>query len=98
MHQLEQVALAQANLAWVAWREGDMDEAQTLAQAALDSWQRSQLVHAFHWTGRWPLLAMALDADRLSEALDHARAMLDPMQQKLPRPMESALEGGHSGR
>ena len=92
VHQLEQVALARANLAWVAWREGDVDEAQTLAQAALDSWQRSQFVHAFHWTARWPLLAMALEGDRLSETLEHARAMLDPRQQKLPQPLESALE------
>jgi hypothetical protein len=88
----EQVGLSQGHLAWVAWREGNQAEAEDLGQAARRSWQRSQWVYAFHWTALWPLLAMALDGDRLSDALEHAQAMLDPMQQKLPQTMESALE------
>ena len=92
VQQLEQVALAQANLAWVAWRAGDLGEAEALGQAALESWQRSQFVHSVHWTARWPLLAIALHRGRISEALDHAREMLDPQQQQLPQSLESALE------
>ena len=102
VHHPEQVGLSQGHLAWVAWREGNQAEAGDLGQAARRSWQRSQWVYAFHWTALWPLLAMALEGDRISEALDHARAMLDPTQQKLPRPMEStlesAIEAGEAGQ
>jgi tetratricopeptide (TPR) repeat protein len=88
----EQVAMAQANLAWVAWREGDVEGVQELGQAALDSWQRGQWVYAFHWAARLPLLAVALESDQPAGALAHARAMLDPQQQRLPEPLEAALE------
>jgi tetratricopeptide (TPR) repeat protein len=87
----EQVAMAQANLAWVAWREGDVEGVQELGQAALDSWQRGQWVYAFHWAARLPLLAVALESDQPAGALAHARAMLDPQQQRLPEPLEAAL-------
>ena len=89
----EQVGLSQGHLSWVAWREGKQADAAELGQAALRAWQRSQWAYAFHWTARFPLLAMALEGDRIPEALDHARAMLDPMQQRLPADLEAALEG-----
>ena len=89
----EQVAMAQANRAWIAWRKGELAEVEAQGLAALDSWRRGQFVYAFHWTARWPLLAVALAQDRVPEALDHARAMLDPQQQQLPEALEAALEG-----
>ena len=91
-HMPEQVALAQANQAWVAWREGNLAEAEELGQAAIRSWQRSQWAYAFQWTALWPLLVVALEKDRVPEALDHARALLDPQQQRLPGELEAALE------
>jgi len=86
------VAVSQANLAWVAWREGNLAEAEELARAAVASWQKSQWAYAFQWTAFWPLLAMALDRHQIPEALDHARAMLDPQQQRLPAELEAPLE------
>jgi tetratricopeptide (TPR) repeat protein len=86
------VGVSQANLAWVAWREGNLAEAEKLARAAVASWQKSQWAYAFQWTAYWPLLAMALDRHQIPEALDHARAMLDPHQQRLPAELEAALE------
>ena len=94
----EQIAMAQANLAWVAWREGNLDETQKLGRAALDSWQRGQWVYAFHWTARFPLLAVALERDQVSDALEHARVMLDPQQQQLPEAAGSCLGSSRAGR
>ena len=85
-------ALVRGNLAWLAWHEGNLAEAENQGQAALELWQRSPFVYAFHWTARLPLLAMALAQDQLPQALDHARALLDPLQQRLPEPLEAALE------
>jgi hypothetical protein len=88
----QHVAISQGNLAWVAWREGNLAEAEELARAAVETWQRSQWAYAFQWTAFWPLLAMALDRHEIPAALDHARAMLDPHQQRLPAELEAALE------
>jgi tetratricopeptide (TPR) repeat protein len=89
---MENAALARGNLAWLAWREGDLAEAEKQGRAALDLWEESAFVYAFHWTALFPLLAVAVEKDALAEALDHARALLDPQQQKLPDPLEAALE------
>jgi DNA-binding SARP family transcriptional activator len=88
----EQIGLGQANLCWVAWRAGDLAQAEELGQAALDCWARGQWVYAFYWAARLPLMAVALDKGQLPEAVEHAGAMLDPRQQKLPDPLEAALE------
>jgi tetratricopeptide (TPR) repeat protein len=89
---LENAGLARGNLAWLAWREGDLPEVEAQAHAALELWQQSAFVYAFHWTARFPLLAVALTRGQVPEALDHARAMLQPLQQRLPAPLEAALE------
>ncbi len=90
--QLENAAVARGNLAWIAWREGDLAEAEEQGQTALELWQKSPFVYAFHWTALLPLLAIALEKEALAEALNHARALLHPQQQKLPDPLEAALE------
>jgi tetratricopeptide (TPR) repeat protein len=87
----EQEAMAQANLAWLAWREGDHDQVEELARAAFASWRRGQWIYAFHWTARLPLLALSLDRNQVPDALEQAQALLDPQQQKLPDPLEAAL-------
>ena len=86
----EQVAAAQANQAWVAWREGDLAERNS-GPGALQAWQHSQWTYAFQWMARLPLLAVALDRDQVPEAVEHARALLDLQQQKLPEPLDTAV-------
>jgi hypothetical protein len=92
------VAAAKGNLAWVAWREGDLPEADALGQAALERWQESALVYPFRWIGLWPLIAVALARDREDEALAHAKALLEPQQQRLPDELSGALEAAIRAR
>jgi tetratricopeptide (TPR) repeat protein len=89
---LENAAMVRGNLSWLAWREGDLVEAEEQAHAALALWEESAFVYAFHWTALFPLLAVAMDREQIRQALDHARALLDPQQQKLPDPLEAALQ------
>jgi hypothetical protein len=92
----EYLALAEANLAWVAWRQGKPADAVQHGQAALDHWRELPAGHAsapFQWTARWPLLAIALERGQISDALGHARALLDPLQQALPEPLAELLAG-----
>jgi hypothetical protein len=85
-------AAAEANLGWVAWKEGRMAEAETLCQSALARWAPLSLVFPFQWMARWPLLAMALGRGELGAALAHGRALLELRQQRLPPRTHEALE------
>jgi tetratricopeptide (TPR) repeat protein len=49
-------AAARANLAWVAIREHADEDAARLAGEALETWEFSPVVHAFHWQATWRLL------------------------------------------
>jgi len=90
----EQSGTAQANLAWVAWREGKVEEAQAKGAAALALWRLellSSIVYAFQWTALWPLVGSALELNRMSEAVSHVRALLAPSQQPLPDALTTLL-------
>jgi class 3 adenylate cyclase/tetratricopeptide (TPR) repeat protein len=92
---LEIVATAKANLAWVAWCEENLTEAEVDGRAALDLWQRlpvDQPIYPFQWTALWPLIGVALAQDLTSEAVDYACALLEPSQQRLPDALTTLLE------
>ncbi len=102
LHWPEYVPMARANLAWVAWRQGNLSEAQANARAALDGWKALQVDYPFHWTALWPLISIALARDQLSAAIDDARLLLAPQQQPLPDALratvEAATQAWDSGR
>jgi tetratricopeptide (TPR) repeat protein len=86
------LGMAEANLAWAAWRDGDLAETQARAQAALDHWQQLPRPYPFEWAVLWPLIGLALARDDLSEAIERGRALLAPSQQRLPEALEGVLE------
>jgi tetratricopeptide (TPR) repeat protein len=96
---LEYVGTAHANLAWVAWREGNLDQAEANGRTALDVWHQLPAGHSscsFQWTALWPLaaviLAQAQHTEAVSEASGFARALLEPTQQRLPDALTAILE------
>jgi tetratricopeptide (TPR) repeat protein len=94
-HMPEYIAMAKANHAWLAWRAGDVGLTQELGQAALELWHQLPAGHAsapFQWLARWPLIAVALREELLAGAIEHARALLDPGQQRLPDELAASLE------
>ncbi|NIO70856.1 MAG: AAA family ATPase [Anaerolineae bacterium] len=86
----EYIGAARANLAWLAWCERDLSQVQENGQSALALWQ--QTAYPFQWLALWPLIGVALVQDQISEAVDYARALLGPIQQRLPDPLRAALE------
>jgi tetratricopeptide (TPR) repeat protein len=101
---VEYVGTAQANLAWVAWREGDLAQAEAKGRAALELWRQLPAAHsscAFQWTALWPLVGVALAQDRTAEASACARALLAHTQQRLPDALTAvigkAIEAGERG-
>ncbi len=89
---LEYISTAKANLAWVSFQEGNLSEAKENGRSALEMWQKEPLVYPFQWTALWPLIGVALAQDQVSEAVDHARALLEPSQQRLPDALTAVLE------
>ncbi len=92
-HMDDYVGAARAHRAWVAWKERRFTEAELEARAALECWRKLAVVYPYplQWQGLWLLLAMALHREALEEALEHARALLEPRQQRLPDTLAGAL-------
>ena len=82
--------------AWVAWRDGNLVEAETYGQASIETIQlqkiASNLFQCFQWVALWPLLGVALAHERISDALSYARMLLDPTQQPPPGEIAAVLE------
>jgi DNA-binding SARP family transcriptional activator/tetratricopeptide (TPR) repeat protein len=92
---VEYSGMTRANLAWVAWQEGDLAGAEAEGRAALELWQKLPAGHsscAFQWTALWPLLAVTLAQNQLSEASQYARALLEPTQQCLPEELTTLVQ------
>ena len=90
----EYIGTAEANAAWVAWREGDLANAKRRGRSALDTWAQLPAGHAscsFQWTALWPLIGVALAEDRVPEAADLVRRLLAIEQQPPPDQISSIL-------
>jgi tetratricopeptide (TPR) repeat protein len=86
------IASAEANLAWVAWRKGDLTEAERLGHAALAYWQTQERTYPFHWLALWPLLGIDLATGDLAGAIEDARRLLDPLLQPPPEALKTPVE------
>jgi len=85
-------AMAEANLAWVAWRKQRIPDLEAHGRRALDLWRQPGFAYPFEWAARWPLMDVALARGQFAEAAAHGRALLDPQQQRLPDPLAASLE------
>jgi hypothetical protein len=93
--QLGQYAgVAEANLGWVHLANGGAAEAERLCLTALARWRGLPLAFPFQWLARLPLMQLAAASGRLDEAWEHAHAVLEPTQQRLPEALAAALAGG----
>lgn len=85
-------ALSKANLAWIAWREGNLPEAREYAGAALKGWESTSPPSSFQWPALFLLIDIMLSRYEIAEAIDHARKLLIPIQQRLPDALSEILE------
>ena len=94
----EYVAQARANQAWVALRDGDLARAE---QGATEAWRLWQQIPysgypVVQWIAVWPLIAVMLTRDRLAEAMELVRGLLDPAHQPMPEDLQSRLESARA--
>lgn len=79
------------HLAWVAHRDGRLEDVFREGEAALRLWDSPEYVYPFQWIARMPLMNACLEAGRHEEAAAHRRAMQAPSQQELT---DEELRGG----
>lgn len=53
-----------ACLGWLAWKDGDIAQAETLCHAALKAWDQYAADFVMKWLGNWVLLAIAVSRGR----------------------------------
>ncbi|MBN1606138.1 MAG: protein kinase [Polyangiaceae bacterium] len=85
------IGVAEANLAWVAWKAGDLAGVKAHGEAALKAWDHPPALYPFQWLARWPLLAAAAAAGSVPDAAEHLRALLDSRHQTLDEATTSAI-------
>ncbi len=78
-------ALAEANQAWLAFKEGDFEEVLRRGEAALAIWQEDAIKgYPLRWTALFPLLGVALAKGEDADAVRYARALLAPTERPMP--------------
>ena len=90
----EYVGTAYANMAWLAWKKGDAADVAEYGYEALKQWDKVPEGHAscsFQWTALLPLMAVALQVWETADAIEFARILVDPAQQRLVA-LEEGLE------
>ncbi|MBU6336093.1 MAG: tetratricopeptide repeat protein, partial [Chloroflexi bacterium] len=85
------VSTADANLAWVAWRRGELTTAHALAEQALAGLRAASARSPYFWTALLPLAAMAHAAGETDRCAGYLEAMTAPDQQLLQPMMMTAL-------
>jgi DNA-binding SARP family transcriptional activator len=93
-HMEEYVVQGNANLAWIAWREGNYPRAEALARDAWDGWDGYLQQRLLSWSPVFPLFGLAVRAGRRDEARELVEVLLDTTRQGLPHEVEETLREG----
>jgi len=88
---IEYTSMAQANLAWVARREGELAEARQLAETAWETMQKTTQAQMFNWVAVWPLVGVCLAQERILEAVGYARQLFLATTQPQPEALATLL-------
>ena len=90
--RVDYAGIARANLAWLAWRIGDLPAARQEGTVALENWQEAGTGTPFRWLALWPLIGAALKESSLAQAVTYAAMLLDVTQQPQPQTIHERLE------
>jgi tetratricopeptide (TPR) repeat protein len=88
----EYIGSARANLAWLAWQQGDFEEAEGKARRALQLWEQTPLVYSFYWLALCSLIAVTIERNRIAEAIEFVRILLQDPQMRLHDELEVVLQ------
>lgn len=81
--------IALANLAWLAYHQGDLERVEKLADNALQMWGYGD--YPFEWLADFPLAAIQVKRGDILRAQERLAATLRPTQQRLPDELDAFL-------
>ena len=87
----EYVGTTYANLAWLAWKNGDLESVEKLGEQAFDFWEKVPEAHSslvFLWIAAWPMAALYCHRGNLSKSVEQLERIVQPGCKR----MEPALE------
>lgn len=95
----EYEAMIAADRCWAAWRRGDRVEALAQGATGLELSNRLPGRHVVELSVRAPLLAMAVEADEMEEAIGYARHLVDGVwvDEEFGRTIGAALDAHGKG-
>ena len=87
------VGAARANLGWVAWQSGNVEQSLRETEGALEHWERlrPKYPYPFQWLGRLHRIAVALAVGASDAAVVAAQLVLEPLQHRLPDVLSEAF-------
>jgi tetratricopeptide (TPR) repeat protein len=91
---LEYVGTAYANLAWLAWKKGDLEKVETLGQQANDFWKKVPETHSslvFTWMTAWPLAACYLQRGNLAKTIEQLEYIIQPGLKRMEPELEQHI-------
>ena len=88
------IGVAYAQFSWLAWREGNLAEVKIQAEKAIKLWHTTiqQLEYPLFWLALFPLMGVALQEAEVNHAVEYAKHLLIPPQQRLPNHLTELLE------
>jgi eukaryotic-like serine/threonine-protein kinase len=92
LKMVEYVAMAKANLAWVAWKERHLGECEKLGTEALELWHGMDDPYSFDWMALFPLIATALTQKRTERAIKFAEGLFPESQHPIDDEVMSATK------
>ncbi len=90
----EYLGSAKANLAWVAFKNGEQQEVKNLAKEAIAFWNELPDVHSsvtMCWLACWPILAVLQTEGNIANALPYLEMMLQPEQKRVEDVLEQKI-------
>ena len=92
LQMVEYVAMAEANLAWVAWKKRRLDDCEKLGSEALELWHGMDDPYSFDWMALWPLIATALARNQTETAIRFAEGLFPESQHPIHDEVISATK------
>jgi hypothetical protein len=89
---VEYVAMATANLSWLAWRQKRPAEAESLGKEALQLWHGMEDPYGVDWQAILPLVAVAVEDRRFEQAVECIRGLFGENQHPLPQALTTAVK------
>ena len=90
----EYMGTASANLAWLAWKNDDLDKLETFGKQAFAFWNKVSQNHSslvFVWTAAWPMAAFYCQRSNLPKCLEYFEMMLLAGSKRLEPELEQLM-------